>query len=273
VTLSNADYEYLRILLRQHSSNRLDDGKDYLISSRLEPVARAHGFASIPALLAVARRGASEVIVDIVEAMTINETSFFRDAPMFATLRSEIVPELLTESATPLRMWSAASASGQEAYSLAMMMTDDFPRAPAPRILATDINTNVLGRAKAGSFSQLEVNRGLPARALVRHFTQSGRDWVISDELRRMVTFRQLNLAREWPVLEHMHVILLRNVLIYFDQATRQRVFERAVATLAPGGYLILGSAESAPAAQRPEPAARRLLGRTLCFQKLRRET
>lgn len=269
--ISDADVDYLRRLLRRHSANRLEDGKEYLITARLGPIATSAGLASVPELLAAVRAGDHALRTEVVEAMTINETSFFRDVHPFQALRQHIVPELLGSRPRALDFWCAAAATGQEPYSLAMMMADDFPAVPAPRILATDLNRKVLAKAAAGRYSQLEVNRGLPAKALVQHFSQHGRDWVLGGRIRHMVTFRELNLAEPWPHLGPFDLILLRNVLIYFDDATRADVVTRAVRLLRPGGYLMMGSAETA--LTTTTAAVRVTVGRTLCLRAPARGT
>jgi chemotaxis protein methyltransferase CheR len=254
----------LQDLLRTTIANRLDDDKHYLASARLGPVAQANGLADVASLLQRARQGDFAVRDQIIEAMTINETSFFRDLHPFRALADHILPELVAQRTRPLRMWSAAAATGQEAYSLALIMAENFPGHPAT-ILGTDVSETALERAKSGTYSQFEVNRGLPARLLVRHFTQNGRSWEISPQLRRSVRFERLNLSQPWPISPAMDVIMLRNVLIYFDQATRAAVLNRIVATLAPGGYLILGSAENL---MMPAEALERVeLGRSMCFR------
>lgn len=228
-------------------------------------MAQTLGHDSIGELLRAARAGNRLVQDHVVEAMTINETSFFRDTHPFRALSGHILPELLSAGARPLRMWSAAASTGQEAYSLAMLVSDDFAKAPAPSILATDVAQSVLNRARSASYSQLEVNRGLPARSLVRHFEQDGRVWRVKKHITAMVRFQQLNLGGPWPALPAMDLILLRNVLLYFDQHTRTTVIERAAATLRPGGYLILGSAETVMVRS---PALERLvIGQTVCFR------
>lgn len=264
MNLSAQDFDYVRQLKRSDSSNRIDDGKEYLVLARLGPVAAGEGFDNVGELLEAIRRGDRRLRAEAVEAMTINETSFFRDPHIYATLRSHILPELFARS-PHLRIWSAAAATGQEPYSVALMIADDFPQAGTPQVLGTDLSRRALARAESGEFTQLEVNRGLPARSLVRHFTQSGRTWRIDEKLRRQVRFQYLNLAGPWPQLPAQDLILLRNVLIYFDEATRQHVFARAAQQLRPGGFLVLGSSEALPVGSAP--VERVMLGRTLCYR------
>lgn len=264
MTLGPHDFAYVQELMRRDAANTLDDGKEYLVLARLGPLAADQGHASVAELLNAVRGGDRRLRDEVVDAMTINETSFFRDAHVFGALRSQILPELL--ASTPrLRIWSAAAATGQEPYSLAMMMADDLPQAAPPSILATDLSRRSLRRAEVGSYTQLEVNRGLPARSLVRHFTQIGREWRISPKLRERVACHRLNLAAPLGQIPQQDLILLRNVLIYFDHATRRRVFTQVVQRLRPGGYLVLGSSEMLPADSAL--VERVTHGRTLCYR------
>jgi chemotaxis protein methyltransferase CheR len=250
-----ADYEYVRRLVADDSALALRDGKEYLVQSRLAPLAEREGMRSVGELIEAVRAGAPDLRRQMVEALATHETLFFRDAHPFEALRQVVLPEILaTGGAHRLAMWSAAAATGQEAYSLALLLREHFPRqipVPFPRapdrvILATDLSHQALARARAGRFSQLEVGRGLPVGLLVKHFEQHGREWQLHDEVRRMVTFRQLNLARPFPDdLPAMDLVLLRNILIYFDDAARLALLRRVSRVLRPGGFLLLGSAES----------------------------
>jgi chemotaxis protein methyltransferase CheR len=185
----------------------------------------------------------------VVEAMTTNETSWFRDHHPYEALASVLLPDLLHRraAARPLTIWSAASSSGQEAYSIAMVLHDRLANDPSwnPRVLATDLSERMVRRTRAGRYSQLEINRGLPASRLVRHFTRVGAEWQVNEPLRRMVDARQLNLAAPFPPLPPVDVTFLRNVLIYFDIDTRRQMLQRIRQVLRPGGYLVLGGAET----------------------------
>jgi chemotaxis protein methyltransferase CheR len=245
MTLTATDYQFIREMLREDSAIALDDDKEYLVRARLTPMMHREGLSTLTELIALVRAGSPQLRMDVVEAMTTNETSFFRDVHPFDALRRDILPELLAASPRPLRLWSAAAATGQEAYSLSMMMRDSFPAQPPPAIFATDISNAALAQGREGYYSQQEVNRGLPIRSLVRHFEQLGRGWRISEELRQQVHWRQLNLAAPWPPIPPMDLILLRNVLIYFEQDVRAEVLLRATRVLRPGGYLLLGTTES----------------------------
>lgn len=252
-------------LLQRRIANTLDRDKEYLVRARLAPLVYDGGYDSIADLVAAARGGNRAVQDHIVESMTINETTFFRDLHPFRTVSEVIVPDLLRSSQRSLRMWSAAAATGQEAYSLAILMADDFPSAAPPDILGTDVAESVLQRARSRTYTQLEVNRGLPARALLRHFEQDGRNWRVKSDVARHVRFERLNLSQPWRPLPTMDLILLRNVLIYFDEATRRDVLERVIARLRPGGYLLLGSAETMLV--RSDVVERLTFGATVCFR------
>lgn len=245
MSVSPADFQFVRHLVRDQSAIALDDGKEYLVRARLGPLVTREGLGSVGELVDRLRAGAPALRDDVVEAITTNETSFFRDAHAFDALRQSLVPELLKGSSSGLRMWSAAASTGQEAYSLAILLQEHFPNAADVSILATDLSREVLRKAASGRFSQLEVNRGLPARLLVRYFSRQGLEWEVAERVRRMVTFRQLNLARPLPALPRMDLVLLRNVLIYFDPPTKAAVLRHVAHVVRPGGYLFLGSAET----------------------------
>jgi chemotaxis protein methyltransferase CheR len=232
--------ETVRRVLRERAGIVLEPGKEYLIESRLAPLAQSVGAASVDALVADGRSTDR-----VVEAMTINETSFFRDRHPFDALRDTLLPEVLARRTGTVRIWSAACSTGQEAYSIAMLVQEHFP-ADARRvsIIGTDLAPRVLEQARAGRFGQLEVNRGLPAPLLVRWFERDGRDWMLKEQIRRMVRFEQHNLVRDAP-LAGCDIVLLRNVLIYFDTDTRTEVLGRVRDAMAPDGALILGAAET----------------------------
>jgi chemotaxis protein methyltransferase CheR len=245
VALTEADLEHVRRLVQERSGLHLGAGKGYLVEARLAPLATREGLSSVAELVRRLRTGPPALADDVAEAMTTNETSFFRDVHPFDALRDVVLPELLARPRTrELRVWSAAASTGQEAYSVAMLLAESFPGVRAS-ILATDLSRDVLARAAAGTFSQLEVNRGLPAALLVRYFERDGADWRIRPEVRERVEFRQLNLARPWPRLPEMDVVMLRNVLIYFGTEAKRAVLTQVARVLAPGGLLFLGGAET----------------------------
>jgi chemotaxis protein methyltransferase CheR len=248
--LAEGDFEFLRAFLLERSAHALAPDKHYLVTSRLRPVARELGVDSLAELLAHMRETRDATLESkVIEAMTTNETLWFRDVKPFKALRNEVFPEIIkrNEPARRLAVWSAASSSGQELYSVAMLLAHDFPQLDSWSLTlkGTDINTAMLERARQGRFSGLEINRGLPADYLASYFARDGAHYVIKETLRKKVSFSHMNLAGTWPILPKFDVILLRNVLIYFDHATKARIIEAAAKQLAPGGYLFLGSAET----------------------------
>lgn len=244
MSLPRSDFDYVRRLVSQESALALGEDKSYLVEARLTPIAEREGCDSVGDLVRRLPDAPAALRDDVVQAMTTNETSFFRDVHPFDALRDVVLPAVLRANNGRLSMWSAAASTGQEAYSLAMLVADHFVTARTS-ILATDLSKDVLARATAGVFSQLEINRGLPAALLVRHFHRDGAGWRINDDVRRRVEFRPLNLARPWPLLPPMDVVLLRNVLIYFDAAAKRAVLDQVARVLAPGGVLFMGGAET----------------------------
>jgi chemotaxis protein methyltransferase CheR len=242
------DYEYLRKLLKERSGLDLSADKQYLVESRLIPLARRAGLQGIPELVQKMKSGADALTSDVVEAMTTNETFFFRDKIPFDHLRQNILPELVRARASrrSLRIWCAASSTGQEPYSIAMCIKEFAGLAGwRVEIVGTDLSQAVLEKSKAGVFSQFEVQRGLPIQMLVKYFTQVGELWQLNADIRAMVQHRQLNLLQDFSHLGTFDVIFCRNVLIYFDQDTKTGIFERLARLLEGDGVLALGAAES----------------------------
>lgn len=246
MTISADTFAFVADLVRRRSAILLEPGKEYLVESRLLPLARAAGLSGVDAFVADLRtRPQADRTERVVEALTTNETSWFRDVAPFQALAEHVVPDLVHRGgATRLRVWSAACSTGQEPYSIAITLADLLGASVGVEVLATDLNAQVLERAAAGTFTQLEVNRGLPAPTLVKHFRRAGSGWQVADELRRAVTFRRHNLLDPAPG-GPFDVVFLRNVLIYFDLPTKRAVLERVRAVLRPGGYLVLGAAET----------------------------
>ena len=243
-------FSYISNLVREKAAIILDEQKTYLIESRLAPIVREHELDSLDHLVAELKKPTARALTQaVVEAMTTNETSFYRDLHPFNALKEHLIPELLQkrESARQLTIWSNACSTGQEAYSIAMLLKDNFPQLDAwnVKIIATDICSKVLNRAKSGEFNQTEVNRGLPMQLLMKYFTRDGMKWTISDEIRRMVDFRLLNLVEPWPLLPRVDIVFLRNVLIYFNVETKTEILTNVQKKLAPDGYLFLGGAET----------------------------
>ncbi|WOH82080.1 protein-glutamate O-methyltransferase CheR [Bradyrhizobium sp. BEA-2-5] len=243
------DYEYLRKLLKDHSGLDLSADKQYLIESRLLPLARKTGLSGIAELVAKIKAGSSAHTVQVVEAMTTNETFFFRDKVPFDHFRDHIMPEIIKARANrrSVRIWCAAGSTGQEPYSLAMCLKEMGAALTGWRIeiIATDLSQEVLEKSKAGIYSQFEVQRGLPIQMLVKYFKQTGETWQINPELRAMIQHRQLNLLHDFAQLGTFDVIFCRNVLIYFDQDTKINIFNRLARQIEPDGFLVLGAAET----------------------------
>jgi chemotaxis protein methyltransferase CheR len=250
MTLSYSDFDYVRTLVQKRSAIVLEDEKSYLAESRLLSLARREGYPSVADLVAQLRVGTVNGLHQrVVEAMTTNETSFFRDIHPFEALRKVVLPQLIEarKATRRLHIWSAASSTGQEPYSLAILLREHFPQLAGwdVRILATDLSTEVLARAREGIYGQIEINRGLPATLLVKYFQRQGVNWQLKDDLRKMVEFRAMNLIEPWPTMPSMDIVLIRNVLIYFDVPTKKDILGKTRRLLRPDGYLFLGGAES----------------------------
>jgi chemotaxis protein methyltransferase CheR len=244
------DYDFLRMLLKERSGLVLAADKQYLIESRLMPVARAAGLSSIAELSQRLRGSDSEVLkAQVTEAMTINESFFFRDKIPFDRFRDTILPAMLTARASTrrLRIWCTAASTGQEPYSLAMILRSMIEKFVDWRIeiVATDISQDVLEKAKAGVYSQFEVQRGLPIQMLMQHFEQVGEQWRVAENLRKMVQFRHFNLLDNFSSLGTFDVVFCRNVLIYFDQKTKADMLDRIGRSLKTDGFLLMGAAET----------------------------
>ncbi len=250
--ITSDDYAYLGTLLRTKSGLALGPGKEYLLESRLPPVARAYGFASVNELVSTLRSGPhQELIKAVCDAMTTGETFFFRDTIPFDLLRTTILPEAgdrCRRAGRPLRIWSAAASTGQEAYSVAMLLADMGVQMSGVRveIVATDFASHALNRARRGLYTQIEVQRGLPDRFLRQFFVNTPEGYRLGDDIRRRVMFRELNLLESFRSLGQFDIVLCRNVLIYFDSITKKDVLERLSSSLTPGGYLFLGATETA---------------------------
>jgi chemotaxis protein methyltransferase CheR len=244
------DYEFLRKLLKERSGLDLSSDKQYLVESRLVPLARKAGLPGITELAQKMKAGGAEPLVaEVVEAMTTNETFFFRDKMPFEHLKDTMLPAILQARSArrSLRIWCAASSTGQEPYSIAMCLKGLSPALAGWKvdIVATDLSQGVLEKSRAGIFSQFEVQRGLPIQLLVQHFTQVGDMWQLNPDIRSMVQHRQLNLLHDFSHLGTFDIIFCRNVLIYFDQDTKTGIFERLAKVIEPDGFLVLGAAES----------------------------
>jgi chemotaxis protein methyltransferase CheR len=244
------DYSYLRNLVFGLSQNVLDPSRDYLFETRLSKLLRNQGLTHVEELIQLLQIRKNPTLERAVaEAMTINETSFFRDGRPFELLRRELLPRIIEarKNQRSLRMWSAASSTGQEAYSLAMLIREHFPLLNnwRIRIEGTDICNEVVHRAKAATYHRIEMNRGLPARHIVRYFDHIGEDWVVKDEIKQMCNFRATNLCvPPMPFNEPFDLIFLRNVMLYFSTETRKALLQNIHKLLVPDGVLFLGSSE-----------------------------
>lgn len=263
-------FQYICDLVRERSAIVLDPSKAYLVEARLTPVARNHGLASLGDLVAAMRRPTSrELVREVVEAMTTNETSFFRDIHPFDAIRTTIIPELIQKRSAEraINIWSNACSSGQEVYSIAMILREHFPVLNnwKVRLIATDLSSQILGRAREGLFNQTEVNRGLPLPLLLKYFKKEGLQWRISEEIRRSVEFRELNLVETWPSLPAMDIVFLRNVLIYFSTDTKKAILAKLRRCLRPDGCLFLGAAETTM--NLDASFTRAEVGKTICYR------
>jgi chemotaxis protein methyltransferase CheR len=250
--VTREDFRFLAGFLRERSGLVLSDDKTYLVESRLVPVARKRGLAGLDALVALVRGGSDPAVgAEVVEAMTTNESFFFRDIRPFDSLRDVVLPALVAArraaGAGRIRIWSAACASGQEPYSIAMLLAEHpaLLQGLTPEIVGTDLSSAVLAKAMDGLYTQFEAQRGLPIRLLVKYFRKVGAHWQIDEALRRQVALQQANLLHDLGHLGRFDIVFCRNVLIYFDAATRRDVVARIAAMMAGDGYLVLGGAET----------------------------
>ena len=265
--MTPTDFKLLADLLKTRSGLVVTDDKTYLLESRLTPVARKHGHADITALCKVLRTNdKSSLAADVVEAMTTNESFFFRDITPFEKFKDIVLPKLKNGRGAKktIRIWSAACSSGQEPYSLAIILHEAQAQWAGWKIeiVATDLSEEMVQKAKTGVYSQFEVQRGLPVQLMLKYFKQEGERWRISDDLRKMVTYRAFNLLDPLTSLGSFDVVFCRNVLIYFDQPTKAKVLEAIAKITANDGFLFLGGAETTigvTEAFRPMPGQRGL--------------
>ena len=249
MTISPQEFDYVRTFICEHAGIVLETGKEYLVESRLAPIAKGRGYASFASLVAGVRAGDLQLKRAVIEAMTTNETTFFRDVAPFEVMREHVIPQLMESrrATRELKIWYGASSTGQEPYSVVMMLLQHFPALADWKVThyATDINIDVIERARAGKYNQVEMNRGLPATYLVKHFEKVGTEWQLKAAVREKVRFEQLNLVKPWPTLPTFDIIMLRNVMIYFDTEAKRQILTKLSRHLAPDGYLFLGGAET----------------------------
>ncbi len=244
------DFQFISDLLKERSGLMLSSEKSYLLESRLMPVARKHGLKGLDELIQTVREsGEGPLVVDVVEAMTTNESFFFRDIKPFDLFRDHILPPLIESRAArkSFRIFCAAASSGQEPYSLAMILKEASAQLQGWRIdiVGTDISTEILAKARSGLYSQFEVQRGLPIKLLMKYFEKQDDQWLISKELRDMITYKEYNLLDDLSPLGRFDVVFCRNVLIYFDQETKGKVLNGIADLMPDDGTLFLGGAET----------------------------
>ncbi|MBX2879484.1 MAG: protein-glutamate O-methyltransferase CheR [Granulosicoccus sp.] len=246
-TISDADFKLVRDLVYRESAISIEPDMKYLVESRLTSLARKLKYSGLNEVIVTLKSGKDEKLAEfVVEAMTTNETSFFRDSHPFQTLCEDVLPTIAATHSDSISIWCAACSTGQEPYTIAMAVHEHCPDiAHRIRIKATDISNEVVEKAASGRYTRLEVNRGLPVQLLTKYFDQQGLSWQVSSKLRDMVDFQQLNLIRDWPDLPKMDIIFLRNVLIYFDPDIKSRVLQNTCKVLKPGGCLFLGLSET----------------------------
>lgn len=270
MSLSTQDIDFLRVLVAEQSGNVVAERQAYLLEQRLAPIATSTGLSDVSSLVRELRRAPNTQLKSkVAEAVTVNETSFFRDAHPFEALRTTIIPKLMEkrQATKSLSIWCGACSSGQEPYSIAMTIKEHFPSLNDwnVSILATDISDKMLTKSRNGEFSQLEVNRGLPARKLIFFFDRQGTSWVAKPELRSMIRHQKLNLAKPWAYLGEFDIVFMRNVLIYFDQPTKQEIICKANRVLRKDGYFFLGSSETAIGLNIP--FNREIVDETVCYR------
>jgi len=272
MTLVTSDFEYIRELVFRRTSIVLETGKEYLAVTRLDPIRRNLGMSSLAELIVALRSDPLSPLHDeVAEAMTTNETSFFRDGHPWESLLTDVIPDLIerNKGSRTLRIWSAGCATGQEPYTVAMLLREHFAALVntwAVQILATDVSATVLMQAKEGRYGQLEVNRGLPVRLLVKYFHQDGIHWYIDDSIRSMVVFERQNLFSSTWAPPPMDIVLLRNVTIYFSESGKNETIKRVSTALRPRGWLLLGASETA--LHLDASLQRTPIGKTMWYRK-----
>lgn len=247
--MNNQEFEVISEFVRKSSGIMLSQAKEYLVDSRLKPIAEAHGYEDVSALARGLNLASKDVKLAVTDAMTTNETFFFRDKTPFKLFEDIILPQIAKARRTngKIRIWCAAASTGQEPYSIAMLMLKHkrLWAGLGVDIVATDLSPSAITRAKAGRYTQFEVQRGLPVELLVEHFTQDGTHWIISDNIKRMIKFSQLNLLENYTGIGVFDVVYCRNVLIYFDGDTKRQVLTSVRKSIKPDGYLVLGAADT----------------------------
>jgi chemotaxis protein methyltransferase CheR len=251
MAITPANFKFVQDFARDTAAIVLEAGKEYLVETRLSPIAKQAGFATLDDFINQLRKDTKATLFheQVIDAITTNETSFFRDFHPFEALRQHILPRLIEQRSgvRRLNIWSAASSTGQEAYTVAMIIREHFPqlRDWNVQILGTDLSPTVLAQARQGIYSQLEVNRGLPAPLLMKYFTKVDAKWGLKDDVKKLVEFRQMNLIKPWPMMPVFDVVFIRNVMIYFDVESKKTILKRVRQCLQPQGCIFLGTAET----------------------------
>ncbi len=248
--LTDPDIEFLSGVVAEYSGNVISPRQAYMLEKQLTPVAKNVGLNDVVELVGKMRQAPNAILsTQVAEAVTVNETSFFRDNHPFVALEKKVIPDLIArnQSKKEIRIWCAACSCGQEPYTIAMIIREHFPHLSDwnIQIVATDLSDEMLNKSKSGEYSQLEVNRGLPVKKLVRFFDRQGSVWQVKQELKDLIDFRRLNLTTAWPFLGQFDIVFIRNVLIYFDQSTKAEILHRVRRVLRPDGYLFIGSVET----------------------------
>lgn len=269
-TIAPDDFAFLRDLVMKEAAIVLEPGKEYLVTSRLDPVARKENLDGISGLVRALKSHTGVKLREVViDAMTTNETLWFRDSHPFETLQSTIIPQLIEKRASSrsLDIWCAAASTGQEPYTIAMILKDSFPQLNGwrVRILGTDISPTALEKAHEAKYSQMEMGRGLPAKYMVNYFSRQGVNYQINPNIRAMVDFKLFNLAGNWPPMGPFDLVFIRNVLIYFNQQTKNEIINKAERVLRPDGKLFLGSTESL--LNISHNLERETFGKTTCYR------
>ena len=251
MAITATEFEFVRDMARRQAAIVIDPGKEYFIESRLAPLIESQGCKNLTELIGRMRDNPvfSALQAKVIDALTTNETFFFRDFQPFEALRTHIIPQLMQQRAGQRRLsiWSAACSTGQEPYSLSMLLRESFPQLADwnVSILATDLSPTVLTQARQGSYNQFEVNRGLPAPLLFKYFRKQDDRWIVKDEIKKGIEFRPMNLIEPWPIFLPFDIVLIRNVMIYFDVPTKQTILKKIRACLQPQGSLFLGTSET----------------------------
>lgn len=250
-TINQNDFVFIQNLVKEKSAIIINDDQAYLVEARLSFLLRKRNIADIATLVrSLQVPNHAELEKDVINVMTTNETSFFRDSYPFDALKTIILPKLITDlqKEKTIQIWCGACSSGQEPYSIAMLIKENFSAQLYDwrvNILATDLSSDILAKAKDGKYTQLEVNRGLPSIMLAKYFTRNGLEWQVNEDIRKMIEFKEFNLIEPWPIMPKIHIIFLRNVMIYFEQDVKKQILNKMYKIMNPNGVLFLGGAET----------------------------